>query len=322
MRDVLTATEPVRAFIAVLAGSRVICAGPIIGRTWDEDNAKLTLRGTGESWLMTRRRAIPASIPGRVQDATLGYTGLSYGTIQKRLVQESLARPNGSLPIVLPADEAGTVERHYEGFELAEVWQRVSELSAVFGGPEVAFEPRLTTDLMGVEHVMRTGTTADPVLHQTGQDWIVDLGAPHGNVGGLKVVEDGSAVTNLAWATGDGMDTALMLSASPDASAPSAGYPLLESVRSYSSVKVQGTLDGHAQSDVAGNARPWRTWSLRVQADERLGQYRNGDWWTVRVPRGHLFLEPGSYRSRMASHKGSIGSQWVDIELVPMEVTS
>lgn len=317
MRDVRTVTEPLRAFIAILADDRVIAAGPIIGRRWADDGTRLDIRGIGMSWIFTRRRVIPASYTGRVQDASLDYTSLSLGTIQKRLVQVALARPNGTLPIVLPADEAGAHERHYLGFELGEMWDRIDQLSKVLNGPEVAFQPRLTTDRLGVEWVMRTGTNADPLLHQTGMDWTIDLSVPRGVLGGLTVDEDGQAITNLGWATGSGMDTALLIGSATDATAAVAGYPLLESVRSYGSVTAQGTLQGHAASDVDANRRPWQTWSMRVMVDDRLGQYRNGDWWSVRIGRNHPYLDEGVYRSRMASHRGSITADWVDITLVP-----
>jgi len=262
------------------------------------------------------------SISGRVQDASLDYAGLSLGTIIKRLIQETLARPNGSLPITLPPDEAGTSERHYLGFELGKVWERVQQISKVLDGPEVALEPRLTADRMGVELALRTGTVADSTLHQMGQDWSVDMSVPRGNLAGLTVTEDGSAVVNLAWASGSGMDTALMLASAPDASAASVGYPLLESVRSYSDVTVQATLDSHASADVTENARPWVPWKMRIPVDVRLGQYRNGDYWSVRIGRNHPYLDQGTYRARMASHSGQVGGEMVEVTLVPTRVGS
>lgn len=323
LRDILTVTEPKRAFLAVLADDRVVAHGVIEGREWTEGagTVSLSARGVGGS-VLSKRVVIPASVVGRVQDASLDFVGMSLGTIVKRLVQETLAQPGGSLPIVLGPDIAGTNERHYPGYELGSVWERVGQLSKVIGGPEVALEPRLTPDHMGIELVLRTGTPTDPTLHQSGDDWWIDISVPRGDLGGLTVTEDGSAVVNRAWASGTGMSTAVLLSDAVDPTAAAAGYPLLESVRSYSDVSVQATLDAHAAADIAENARPWVTWKLRVPVDERLGQYRNGDHWSVRIGRNHPYLERGTYRARMASHTGQVGGEMVDITLVPTRVGS
>jgi hypothetical protein len=318
LRDVLAVTEPKRAFMALLADDRVVAHGVIESRQWDEDAQTLSVSARGLSGsVLSKRLAIPAVVPGRVQDASLDFTGLSLGTIVKRHIEESLARPGGSLPIILPADVVGTDERHYPGYELGYLWDRVQQISKVAGGPEVALEPRMMADLMGVELALRTGT---PELFQSGQDWWVDMSVPRGTLGGLTVTEDGSAIVNRAWASGTGMASALMVSSATDATASAAGYPLLETVRPYSEISVQEMLDSHAAADVAANARPWVTWKMRIPVDERLGQYRNGDYWSVRIGQNHPYLDRGVYRARMASHTGQIGGEMVDITLVPTQV--
>jgi hypothetical protein len=61
---------------------------------------------------------------------------------------------------------------------------------------------------------------------------------------------------------------------------------------------------------------------LRIPVDDRLGQMRVGDWWSIRVGAGHPFLTKGVYRSRMADHSGKIGEQMIDVTLVPTRVGS
>ena len=321
-RDIGGVTEPTRMFAAVLAGDRVIEAGPIWARTWGQGT--LTIRATGLSSIFDHRlllsHLIDWSAPGAIAASSLSYSGLSLGTIAKRLVQAALAHSGGDLPIVLPDDEAGTHERTYPGSDLATVAQRLQQLAEVQGGPEYAFEPRLTADRMGIEWMLRVGTTADPALHQDGLDWVVDTSAPRGQVSGFTVTEDASAVATRAFAKGSGTDTAALISR-PSARADllDSGYPLLESARSYSTVLEQSTIDAHAAADLATNDRPWTTWSLSLVADDRLGQVRPGDWWQVRVGE-HVYLERGTYRARMASLKGAFGSSTIDLGMVPMEV--
>ena len=320
--DLRGVTEPGRMFAAVLAGDRVIEAGPIWARA--EDESSLTVRATGLGSIFDHRLLLSSAVAwgtvGAVASSSLSYSGLSLGTIAKRLVQAVMAHTGGDLPIVLPADESGSHERTYPGYEMATVAQRLEELSEVEGGPEVAFEPRLTTDRLGIEWVMRVGTAADPTLHQEGLDWIADASAVRGGVKAFAVSEDGTAVTSRAFARGSGTDEATVLSrpaARTDLLA--AGFPLLDSARSYSTVLEQGTIDSHARADLAANDRPWVTWSLQVEADARLGQYRPGDWWTIRTP-DMVLVDAGSHRARCASIRGSLGSPTVDLQMVPMEV--
>ena len=323
--DIRVATEPTRVFMAVVAGERVIEAGPVWQRSMDRASGRLEVRATGLRAVFDHRLLLSHQIAwgtaGAVASSSLSWSGLSLGTIAKRLVPAALAHTGGDLPIVLPPDEAGGHERTYPGSDLATVEQRLRELSEVQGGPEIAFDPRMTADRMGIEWVMRVGTAADPTLHQAGIDWALDTSAPRGSVADFSVTEDASSVAVRAFAKGSGTDEATLISrpaTRPDLIA--AGYPLLESARSYSSVIEQPTIDGHAAADLEGNDRPWQTWSLRVQADERVGQYRPGDWWSIRVGEDMVLLDPGMYRTRLASMKGAVGSAFVDLSMVPMEV--
>ncbi len=324
-RDIKAATEPTRTFMAVLADDRVIAAGPIWSQQWDQDAGTLELKALGLASLWDHRLVLNHLVnvqqAGAVASSVLSYSGLSLGTIAKRLVQEAQAHTGGTVPVVFPDDEAGTNERTYPGYELATVGQRLSELSEVEGGPEIEFQPRLTSDRTGVEWVMRVGTTAAPQLVQAGLDWMVDTSVPRGNLGGLSVNVDATAVANRAFAKGSGSDEATLISRpGTDSTQWAAGYPLLEAASSYSSVIEQATIDAHATKDVDTNNRPWQTWRLRVPVDSRVGAARPGDWWKVRVGDDHVFLDAGMYRSRMASMSGDLGSEFCDVDLVPTEV--
>ena len=324
--DIRGATEPTRTFLAVMAGDRVVEAGPIWSRT-EGDDGTLELRALGLRSLWDHRLVLNhltnMQQAGAIASSSLSYSGLSLGTIAKRLVQEAQAHTGGSLPVVFPADESGTSTRTYPGFELATVGQRLSELSEVDGGPEIEFQPRLTADRTGVEWVMRIGTTARPQLWQSGLDWMVDTSVPRGNLGGLSIKEDASATVNRAFAKGAGTDEATVISVpSTDAARLAAGYPLLESRGSVGGDggTYQDNVTRHAAGDLAANVRPWQTWSLKVPVDARVGAARPGDWWSIRVGEGRVLVEPGMYRSRMQSMSGSLDSTFADVTLVPTEV--
>lgn len=323
-RDIDGATEPTRTFLAILAGDRVVEAGPIWSRS-EGDDGTLEIRALGLRSLWDHRLVLnhltSVTTPGAVAASSLSYAGVSLGTIAKRLVQEALAHTGGSLPVVFQADEAGSSVRTYPGFELASVGQRLQELSQVQGGPEIDFQPRLTPDRTGIEWVMRTGTTAQPWLAQVGLDWMVDTTVPRGALGSLSVVEDASKVATRAWAKGSGTDEATLISRPAVATDRlDAGFPLLESAESYSSVVDQATVDAHAAGDLVANDRPMQTWKVTVAVDSRVGAARPGDWWSIRVGDGRVLVDAGLYRSRMASMSGDLASEFVDVSLDPTEV--
>lgn len=319
-RDLRLATQPPRMFCAVLVWDQVLEAGPIWVR--EEPGPSVSLRASG-LWPIWDHRLLIShlvdwSTPGAVAGSSLTYSGLSLGTIAKRMIEELVAHTGGSLPLTLPADESGTHERTYPGFEMAMAGQRLSELTQVEDGPEIDFPARLSDDRQGVEWTMRTGTTADRTLHQTGMDWVIDARAPRGRVGALTVTEDASAMTVRALAKGAGSDTSTLISRQALRSdLLTAGFPLLDSARSYSTVTEQTTIDGHAAADLAENDQSWLTWKCTVELDERTAQMRPGDWCTVRVGKDRLLVEPGDHRARIASLSGQIGGRTMDLTMMP-----
>lgn len=319
--DFRLVTEPTRMFAAVILGDQVLEAGPIWVRSGPARMISLRASGIASIWdhrLLVSHLADWLT-PGSVAASELTWTGLSLGTIAKRMIQELVAHTGGSLPLVLPDDITGTNARTYPGSELAMAGQRLSELSKVENGPELAWDPRLTSDRAGVEWVMRHGTPADPTLHQTGSDWIIDTRAPRGQVGELTVTEDASNQTLRALAKGAGSDTSTLISRAAIASDTiAAGYPLLDSAASYSTVTDQDTIDSHARADLAANDRPWLTWKVTLQVSETVGQMRPGDWCTIRVG-DHPLVLPGDHRARIATMSGAIGGTTVDLEFAPEE---
>jgi hypothetical protein len=332
--EFLSAIEPARCFLAVLEGGTVIEAGPIWG--WEYPyGGVLTVTARGMRSLF-EHRYVMGNITANYAQWAQTWTNWSLGTIAKRLVQLTETLSGGELPIVFQADEAspGTT-RTYRGSDLATVLSRIDDLSNVINGPDIAFEPRLTADRMGVEWVMRSGTVADPLLHQDGADWVWDSRVPRGGVSGLSVSRDATAMAQQSWVTGAGSDEALLMSRRTAGQIGAldlrtVGFPLLERADSRSTVEEQATLDRWAEGNLSASLRPWQTWKMSAlatptdangnPAGAQLGQYRPGDWAKVWVPQSHpllgLLLSEGFHRSRLLNISGGLG-EFVDLELAP-----
>ena len=323
---VLLATEPVRCFLAAVTETgHVLEAGPIWAHGLDDTTGHLRLGASGLWSLLNARRVIeaPPWPNGRVQESSLTWSSLSLGTIAKRLIAESETHTGGGLPIVLPTDEAGSHARTYYGYESATVGERLKQLAEVDGGPDLALQPRLTTDGLSIEWVLRTGTVADPLLHQIGADWQWDRGAAQSAVRLLSVRVDASSVASRVWVYGGGSEEAQLVGYDDDTTLTDAGYPLTETDAARSNVSVQGTLDAYATALLGSSSRPWSTWDLEVSDGgdvtdgvPTLGAYRPGDWCQVSIPLGHEYLRPGAYRSRILEVSGGLDRK-VRLKLAP-----
>ena len=318
-RSLLSYVEGDRCFLAAVTDAgHVLEAGPVWQHQYTDTDGHLTATANGLASIFDHRTALPAPPwPGGVAAQVLSWSSLSLGTIAKRLVSATLSQPGGDLPIVLPADVAGAHERTYKGYELSTyVGERLQQLIEVEGGPDLAFQPRITTDGLSVEWVLRTGTDADPLLHQIGDDHRWDRGAVRGELRLVSVDSDASQVAYRVFVTGDGMEEDLPVELAEDLTPTDVGYPLLERVESSNATETT-TLDAYAAAVLDSARRPWQTWALQTGITAPpLGTYRPGDWASVHIPEGHTYLRAGVYRTRITEIAGSKGTV-VNLKLAP-----
>jgi hypothetical protein len=324
--EFLASIEPWRCFLAVLVDDVVVAAGPIQPHTYDPVSRSLSLSAVGMDAVFARRTVVGAegTWPGGNPAAwSVTYSGLSLGTIAKRLVQLGLAAPGGGLPVVLPADEAGAHERTYHGYEMGKVWERITQIMGVESGPDVRFSPRLQADRKGVEWALEVGTSAQPMLTQAGSPWVFDAHAVRGSVAGMSVQRDPSALASRAFVTGDGMETSLLVERATNATLTDQGFPALDSVDARSTVSQRSTLASYAAADVRRNSRPYVTWGLTVKADQypRLGQYRPGDFARVWTPKDDPYLAAllpqGNHTARIVRVSGD-ATDFARVDFAPV----
>jgi hypothetical protein len=291
-------------------GNHILQYGPLVTDTYRDQEGPATMRVGGVGmWglFLTKRLLVDPGFVGRfIADETADtiLTGLSQHTIAKRLVENDMTR-NGSLPITLPADIAGTEERTFAGYDLAYVGERLAALTQGIDGPEIEMRPEYTDSTRTAVHcVMRIGNTR-----------LGNLGLPHswdygrGALTHVDVDSDASRRQNRSWVRGNGMERAL-LTGWYEEPVPSATDLRLEVVDGgHTSETTQSTLDGWAQANVLTYRRVTRLWSAQVRMDGTNGRNEltgspsidlvsAGDTCTMTLA-GHRRIPDGTYGRRV-----------------------
>lgn len=323
--DVKASTTPVWASAGLMYDDNFIECGPIWKREYDAETDRVTLHAEGLWSIFDRRKLVDPTyvlLPTAdgVMSSTVSITAKELGSIAREIVY-TVTHGNGTFPnlnLVLPASVAGTNDRNYDGFDLGWAGERLYELSQVENGPDIRFRPR--NGAAGyIEWAMETGTGANPLLVQSGDDWHWDTDAPDSAVVSIGEVEDATELASFAWVPGNGQGIDMKLSTAKDLALVNAGYPWLETEEAHKTVETQSVLDGHANRVLNDHAAPWRLFKLRVRADmtPRLGTYQPGDWAQVHVGAGHWISE-GTYRCRIVGMEGD-DTEIVTVVVAPIQ---
>ncbi|QHB36600.2 minor tail protein [Arthrobacter phage Adolin] len=346
--EVRLATMALRQSLGIAYNGEILECGPIWQQDYDADAETLALTASGLWSVFDVRKALRGDAPSVAMDAqewladafemgwaapnasTISLSGLSLGSIARELIRISIqdnpfTRPDGSnagsLNIVLPPIEYGTNQRNYMGYDLGNIGERLRQLTEVQNGPDIRLRPRFKgDDPTVVEWVLETGTTAQPLLVQSGPDWIWDTAVAESGVVKLGVKRDATGMAARAWVPGNGQEQNMKLAWQTDLTLVNAGFPWTETDIASKEVEDQLVLDAVADRLLADSLAPWDSWSLQVRADSfpRLGQYLPGEWAQINVGPGHPMIEAGTYRVRVMAIDGD-HSETVKLTVAPMQ---
>lgn len=296
-RDLRTELAPWRTTLAVVdqVTHRVVAAGIVYQRRWDEDAYKLEV-SCADVWSIFKLRLVMPHVLDSYEHGmivgedgaypspwTLTYTG-SLGDIARDLVASTLQL--GPLPIVLPPTEGGSAQRTWQVPDFATIASRLEDLTRVISGPEIIFQPRLVDGTTSLVWHMLIG---DPELHVETHTW--DLRRRATPLIKISVDEDASDMISDSWARGGSHEDATLIAHHHDRWLEEAGWPLLQGAdTSHSTVSEIKTLSDYARSATIMRSRSTEVVSVQVRRLDEAG-YQLGD---KVVPGDHISLRVDS----------------------------
>ena len=307
--DLRSNAQAARCFLAVDVDGRLQEAGPIWSRSWDDDNGTLRLGASGLWSLFDHRYVLAALSTLPLPRQYIRLSGATLGGIAKSLVLQAMDWTGGSLPLTLGlGTAAGSRTETFPGWKLLKVGDQLRELTArEVDAPDIRFRPRYQADRRYIEWVMDTGDDTDPLLHQTGADWVFDANARKGPVVSISTDEDANLMGMRALESGQGSEEDTLMSSAYDQTLIDAGWPLLEVSELRSTVEQQDTLNGHAENLLRRSARPIETWTVTVRA-QAAAEVLPGDYCQVAPRKSSAWLgREGTAYMRVKSKSGDLG---------------
>lgn len=346
-QEIWNITAPTRMCLCVAEGDTILAGGPIWVRR--RGGGRVTINAKG-MWSYFDHRFIlpvlaattrvdqfviqdPADVSKTMANPALAtrLSGMSLGTVAKRLVQQARAWTGGNVPVVFQADESeenADNERNWVATDFKSVGSALSDLTGVENGPEIIFQPRFTADRLSVEWVLMTGTKAQPqITSETVHQW--DYGTEGALIQDVEIVEDGSKIAALGWATAT-PEGGVLVSRSYNPTSIGFGSALFELVdSSHSTVSRQVTLDGYSAAAVSFGQSAAEVWSMSIDGQPEgspplLPMFAVGDSFDLTIPpfdpvagEGDSSIPGKVYRHRITGRGGSLASRFVDLDCAP-----
>ncbi|AIY01216.1 hypothetical protein ART_1617 [Arthrobacter sp. PAMC 25486] len=311
-------TKPLRYMLVYEANFKPVYAGIITRRKYVKATGELALELKDVWWILGKRMAVEHGT-NAAAETILTWSGLSLGTIIKKLIQEAVwpARPWYALPIVFPADVSGVHSRKYYGYNFATIADAISDLMATSGGPNVDFVPSWSGEFLRL--TLRTGSLG-------GNVWEYNLDAPDPGIYDVAATEDAESITTNAYSLGEGSEKNMLVRSHPDLSG---SLPAIEKTESHKDISVATQLDALAQERIRTQAVPTEQFEASIRKDGEPGpngeqviglptvdQLRLGDT-ILTLNDTDEFLPTGATSHQIIEFSGSMGDPMVTLQFQP-----
>lgn len=300
--------SPWWAGVALFWDNQPIVAGPLITRP-SESFHFVTIGCGGIRTILSKRVVVTEQADSWATLAAsppASFSGLSLGTIAKRIVQQVQNKPGGVLPITYAVpDELGGHERNYQPFNVQNIFadDLLTNLSNVIDGPDIMFKPRLLRpDTLTFD--FWTGTANQPRIYQKFSP-LWDTTPEKGMVADMNVTVTGTYTTSRVFSIGPGQDQGTLIRVVTDQTRLQQQYPMLESSISGTSSENPDVVLDHGLGNLKANMDPLLEIQMTVRGDGDIpfGTFWPGDLVQV-VTKGWISIPDGVTQMRLLSLTG------------------
>ncbi len=302
-----------RGLVAPWSRVLVVCwdgapqyAGLISGHEWDRDAGVLKVQHQELRALLSRRL-----VTGTGSYSAGGYfevAGKSLRGAARAIIARATAGTPGDghyVPIVLPADEAGTFTRRWWFYELANAEDMLTEIQDTDGGPDVYLRQRWSA-ADTLEWVLELGT---PSLSGSTVEWVV--GAPKSPATGVTQKTNADKTLTGVIGIGKGSEQDLMLGFAGGLGT----FPIrLDGTRQYKTIDTASALDKAAMGELRAVEHP--TVQIGVKsAPAAIALPGVGVGTTLRLRiKGDEFIADGTAITKVIGVSGSVGTTMIGLE--------
>ncbi|WP_086852416.1 hypothetical protein [Amycolatopsis kentuckyensis] len=282
--DAYDLSMPCRRVVYAYRDDRPVWGGIIWTRAYDSATQTVAI-GAGDWWsYFDHRKVLPVFTADgtltQVAALTQAYATTDQNAIARQLVATAQAHTGGDI-LVVPADMAASGQlrdRTYNGYDLAEVGDALTNLANVINGPDICFDVLPGTS--APQRVIQVGT---PTLGQQGSAHRWEVG---GNATRYAWPSDGTRMNTRSFATGQGVELGLPIAVAEDTTKYTGGFPLLENEAQYGSAEDAGTLNGHAEADQEAGRMPVVLPKILIRGDlpPTAAEVSRGDDGWLKVP--------------------------------------
>lgn len=219
-------------------------------------------------------------------------------------------KPGGQLPIDLPyLHESGRHSLSLKGSDLSNhaCSSVLKDIANTAGGPDLQLRPKLVGSGTSFRFELIGGSDDEPCIGQDGPVRTLSAFPGGGTIGGIRIAH--LAPTMRVYGTGAGQDDSQLQCLSEDLSLVQEGdpWPLVETVRSWSSDNDAAQLQDDASAALESACTPL----MQLQGDVKLGDphgIQPGDVWPGQLidvcMDGHPCFPDGTYRMRLMQMEG------------------
>lgn len=253
-------TWPLETLVVVESDSRIEFAGFITTTkySWESQQVSLSLN---DIWWMFGKRFLLDNRTSLLTQSQLDFNGVDNRMLAKRAIEFGTnggSAPEYNLPIVLPADSAGSINRRVYGYDMETIQDLLDEAMDSEDGVDLDFRPRWASDGT-LEWVMETNANKSRLL-----EW--DLDADHHNVTDFDFSIEGQGIGNLVYGLGEGSEVDMKVHA---AKTPDSVYLALERSVSFKDVKDADALRRRTLGEMVPTNGAIRQISMTINGDDR-----------------------------------------------------